>query len=435
MALRDWVRGILNVPAQPAPARSEPNVATPMAAGGGITITTAAELEAALRSGAETLSGAVVNADSAMRVAAVYACVRLLSSAVATMPIDTMRWLGPNERAEARNHPLWKVLRRRPNRWQTPSQFKRMLEAHKQLRGNGYAYIVWSMGRVLELIPMHPDRTTPMRQPDLSIKYRYINEQGIARIFDQHEVFHLVGMSLDGWRGVSPLTYARETVGMSLSMEQHGANMFRNGTQIGSVFKLPKGSNLNDAEFRRLKASLDEYKSNGDKAGGTLLLEDGLDIDTMGMTAADAQWVESRKLSRSDIAMFFGVPPHMIGDTDRSTSWGTGIDSQTQGFVAFVLEDHLVGWEETCERDLLLETETDIYLKFDRDALVRGDMKARQAYYQSGLQWGWLNPDEVRAKEDMNPRADGKGDKYYDPPNTAGSATKKGPADDPQVDA
>ena len=134
------------------------------------------------------------------------------------------------------------------------------------------------------------------------------------------------------------------------------------------------------------------------------------------MTAEDAQWIEGRKFSRTDIAMFFGVPPHMIGDTEKSTSWGSGIEQQSIGFVTYTLEDHLTTWEETINRDLI--PEENVYSRFNRKALVRGDIKTRQGFYVSMLQWGVLSPNEVRKLEDENPR-DG-GDVYYDPPNTAG---------------
>ena len=147
------------------------------------------------------------------------------------------------------------------------------------------------------------------------------------------------------------------------------------------------------------------------------------------MTAEDAQWIESRKFSRTDIAMFFGVPPHMIGDTEKSTSWGSGIEQQSIGFVTYTLEDHLTTWEETANRDLI--TDSSIYARFNRRALVRGDIKTRTEHYVKMLQWGVYSPNEVRAREDENPRADG--DVYYDPPNTAGQTDKQGGGrDDPQ---
>jgi len=239
----------------------------------------------------------------------------------------------------------------------------------------------------------------------------------------------LVGWTLDGVTGVSPITYARGTIGMSLAQERAGATMFHNGARASLVLEHP--NKIGKEAQALLRASLDEYRSGGDREGKALILEEGMKVGNLAMTAEDAQWIESRKFSRSDIAMFFGVPPHMIGDTDKSTSWGTGIEAQTQGFLTFTAEDDLTMWEEAITRDLIVEPTSPLYARFNRAALVRGDIKARTAAYASALQWGWMSPNEVRELEDRNPRPEG--DAYYDPPNTAGGAptTDKEPTDDP----
>ena len=154
-----------------------------------------------------------------------------------------------------------------------------------------------------------------------------------------------------------------------------------------------------------------------------------MDVAQMSMKATDAQWIESRKFSRGDIAMFFGVPPHMIGDTDKASSWGTGVEHQSIGFVTYTLEDHLTTWEETANRDLISEDEPDVYVRFNRKALVRGDIKTRTEHYTRMMQWGVYSPNEVRKFEDSNPREGG--DVYYDPPNMAGSKESgEGESDD-----
>lgn len=383
--------------------------------GGGIVITTPQELEEALRAGNLTASGATVTPNTAMRVAAVYACVRIISGAVATLPLHIKQRVDERTRKDASDSPLWKVLRRRPNRWQTPSQFRRMLQAHLLLRGNAYAMIVRSRGIVQELIPLHPDRVETKQNDDLSLTYIYTRKNGSRINLPQKEVFHLVGLTLDGVHGVSALTYARETVGLSLAMSDHGATIFKNGARVSNVLTHPNKLGKEGLEF--LKASLDDYRSGGESEGKALILEEGMDVKPLAMTSEDAQWIESRKFSRTDIAMFFGVPPHMIGDTEKSTSWGTGIEQQSIGFVAYTLEDWLTSWEETIGRDLIGDND-DLYARFNRAALVKGDIKARWAAYVQALQWGVMSPNEVRALEDLNPRDEG--DVFYDPPNTAG---------------
>lgn len=399
-------------------------------AGGGIAINTPQELEQALRSGAVTASGAMVTPNSAMRVAAVYACVRIRSGVVANMPLHIKRRVDDQTREDASDHPVWRVLRRKPNRWQTPSQFRRMMQAHLLLRGNAYAMIVRSRGEVQELVPLNPDRVELKQNDDLALEYTYTRKDGRKIRLAQSEVFHLVGLTLDGVHGVSVIRYARETIGLSLSMEDHGASLFKNGARPSTVLVHPKVIGPEGVET--LRASLDEFRAGGEKEGKALILEEGMTVAPLAMTSEDAQWIESRKFSRTDIAMFFGVPPHMIGDTEKNTSWGTGIEAQTQGFVTFSAEDDLTIWEETVNRDLISDDEPDLYARFNRAALVKGDIKARWESYVKALQWGVLNPDEVRALEDMNPRDDGRGGKFYDPPNTAGnSEPKKDEGDEP----
>ena len=398
---------------------AKPPAASPRAsfqdAGGGLVITTAQQLEEALRSGAVTGSGATVTPNSAMRVATVYACVRIISGAVATLPLHIKRRVDERTREDASDTPIWTVLRKKPNRWQTPSQFRRMLQAHLLLRGNAYAMIVRSRGLVQELIPLHPDRVEVRQTDDLALEYIYTRQDGRRIRLRQDEVFHLVGLTLDGVHGVSAISYARETIGLSLAMEDHGATTFRNGARVSGVLKHP--NKLGPEAVAHLKAGLEEFRSGGEQEGKNLILEEGMDYARIAMTAEDAQWIESRKFSRTDIAMFFGVPPHMIGDTEKSTSWGTGIEQQSIGFVAYTLEDHLTMWEEAINRDLI-GAEEQLYARFNRAALVKGDIKARWEAYVKGLQWGVYSPNEIRALEDQNPR-DG-GDVFYPPPNTAG---------------
>lgn len=416
-----WSRWFAGAP----PAASPPHAPSPRTcvqeAGGGLVITSAAELEAALRAGAVSGSGMAVTPDSAMRVAAVYACVRIISGAVATLPLHIKRRVDARTREDASDAPIWQLLRRRPNRWQTPSQFRRMLQAHLLLRGNAYAMIVRSRGTVQALIPLHPDRVEVVQDKDLALSFLYTRPDGRRLRLAQDEVLHLVGLTLDGVRGVSPIAYARETIGLALAMEDHGATTFRNGARVSGVLRHPQ--KLGPEAVANLKAGLEAFRAGGDQEGKHLILEEGMDYARIAMTAEDAQWIESRKFSRTDIAMFFGVPPHMIGDTEKSTSWGTGIEQQSIGFVAYTLEDHLTMWEEAIDRDLIGADDL-LYARFNRAALVKGDIRARWEAYVKGLQWGVWSPNEIRALEDQNPR-DG-GDIYYPPPNMTAAAGEAG---------
>ena len=408
-------------------ARPEPR-ASVQDAGGGAVITTQQDLEAAMRGAVETGSGIAVTASTAMKVAAVYACVRVLSGAVATLPLQVKRRVDERTRQEATDTRIWQVINRRPNGWQKPAQFRRMMQAHQLLRGNAYAHIVRSRGEVIELIPLHPDRVEVKQRDDLSIEYVWRRRNGRLVSLRQDEVLHLVGLTLDGVNGVTPITYARETIGLSLAQERHGTTQFRNGLNVGGY--LTTDRRLGEPGRAELRQAMEEYQAGGERAGKWMVLEDGVKAQRLTLTAADAEWIESCKHTRSDIAMYFGLPPHMLGTTEKTTSWGTGIEQQTAGFVAYTLEDYLTMWEEACTCDLLPQRQSDLYFRFNRSALVRGDIKTRWTKYAQAMQWGALSPNEVRALEDMNPR-DG-GDVYYDPPNTAGEPMdEKDPDDEP----
>lgn len=387
-----------------------------------MTITSPEQLAEAMRLGNVSAAGQAVTTETALRVAAVFACVRIRAGAVANMPLAIKRRVDDRTRVDASDHPMWTVVSRKPNKWQKPAQFKRMMEAHILLRGNAYAFKGRNLkGEVTSLTPLHPDRVEVEQRDDMTLQYVWARKDGQKVRFAQNEIMHLMGLSLDGVKGLSVIGYAREAIGLSLAQDAHGSSVFRNGANVTGALKMPSGRSLTVEQASSLRAQMDEFRSGGSREGKIVILEDGLEFQQMALSAEDAQWIESRKFSRGDIAMFFGVPPHMIGDTDKSTSWGTGIDSQTQGFVSFTLEDSLTTWEEAIGLDCLDWVKNpELFARFNRNALVRGDIKTRWEAHVKSLQWGVRSPNEIRALEDENPRADG--DIYYPPPNMTGDA-------------
>ncbi|WP_211325924.1 phage portal protein [Hephaestia caeni] len=405
-----------------APPSASPRAmaATP---GEGVLITSPADLEAALRDGNLSASGAAVTPETAMRVAVVFRCVSLISGVAATLPMQIKRRVDDRTRVNATDVPMWSVLNRRPNRWQKPAQFKRMMQAHVLLRGNAYALKVRDVrGRVMALIPLHPDRVRVEQLDDLSLRYTWTRKDGRQTAFAQEDILHLFKLTFDGFRGVTPITYARESIGASLTMERHGATVFKNGANVSSALKHPK--KLTEEAHARLRADMQEFRTGGARDGETIILEEGMDWVRMGMTAVDAQWIEARKLSRSDIGMVYGVPPHMYGDTEKSTSWGTGIEQQTQGFVTFGVEDDFTMWEEGVTVDCLDAPADDgLYMRIKRGALIKGDIKTRYTAYQIGRNGGWLSKNDIRGLEDMNPI---EGGDDYDAPLNSNAAVKIG---------
>jgi len=389
-----------------------------------------ADLREFLRIGGsmETNSGATVNERSTMSVAAAWRSVNIISGTVGTLPLDLILRDGENKRRPAVGHNLRRVLTVKPNGWQTPSEFRRMMQAHLLLRGNAYALKVKILGEVVALIPLHPDRVVTEQLDDMSMRYRVTRSSGRFDLLTSADVFHLRGMSLDGVTGLSVLSHMRESLGLALRSEEAGARLMRNGQFTGGNYEHP--AKLSNEAYERLKASIAE-KSGAGAAGESRILEEGMTFNAVSMSAKDLQFLEQRDFQRYDIAMFFGVPPHMLGATEKQTSWGSGIEQQGIGFVTYTLNDWLKTWEEGIKRDLLPEREWETHdARFYTQGLMRGDVKTRWEAHTKGLQWGVVSPNEVRALEDMNPREDG--DRYYDPPNTAGSGgAAEGSGNDP----
>lgn len=388
-------------------------------------IVTSQQLEEALRAqGVETESGAIVTPHSAMKVSAVYGCVRILSGLPANMPRAVMRRVDGRTREDADDHPVHQVLTRRPNQWQKPAQFFRMGGTHILLRGNFFCLKVRDFkGRVTSLVPMNPDRVDVRQTDSLVPEYVYTRKDGRRIVYPAKDIWHVYLLTLNGYCGVTPLTYARETIGVAMSMEQHGANVFKNGARVSGVLTHPKTLGKEGQAF--LQHSMDEFRNGGGREGKDLILEEGMTYSRMGLTSEDAQWVQAKSLTNSDIYRFFGVPPHMMGDTEKSTSWGSGIEEQTNGFIAFSLEDYLTMWEEAATVDLL--TEPDHYVRWNRQALVRGNIKVRKEAGLKEVQFGVITPNEYRAREDMNP-TDG-GDERYPPPNQSSKSQGDSPND------
>lgn len=365
-------------------------------------------------------SGASVTTDSAMRVAAVYACVRIIAGAVSSMPVKLYRQDG-RERKEATDHPLWSLISRRPNDWQTSKRWRHLMQSQMLWHGNGYSLIARGVRRKpLALYPLDASRMEVTQRDDLSLRYVFQRRNGAKVEFDQSDILHLRGMTFDGVLGLNPISYAREAIGLSIQGERHGASMHKNGMQIGSVIEVPTA--LSDQAYKRLQDGMDKYRG-AENAHKNLILEEGGKFAAT-MSNVDAQWLESRKFQRGDIFMFYGVPPHMAGDTDKATSWGTGLEQQSQGFVSYTLDDWLTEWEEGLGAALLTEQEADDhYFRYTRASLVRGDLKTRYAAHAQGISTGFITVNEARAMEELPPKEGG--DELRVPLNTAPIGAKE----------
>lgn len=382
-----------------------------------VTSATDAEIREFLRDGSNTsISGLAITETNAMKVAAAYRCTNIISGVVSWLPMDLIRRESETVRKPAVGHPLRRVLTVRPNAWQTPKEFKQLMQAHVMLRGNAVAVTVKALGEVVALIPVHPDRVLIEQENNLQMKYTVTAMDGSKKIYRSADVLHLRGLSLNGYSGLSVLSHMRESLAIALDGETAASTLMKNGSFIDTVIKHPE--KMSKEAYERLKESWEKRKTGVDNTGKTAILEEGASLDKVSMSANDLQFIQSRDFQRYDIAMFFGVPPHMIGATEKTTSWGSGIEQQNIGFVTYTLNDWLVMWQEALKRDTINERDWDtLDVRFFTQGLLKGDSKAQWDAFTRGRQWGVYSANDVRALLDMNPRTDPEGDEYAAPPN------------------
>lgn len=355
-----------------------------------------------------TRSGAVINDQTALMQGVSFRCASVICGSLMQMPCDLMLRESETSRKPA-DDPFREVLTVRPNHWQTPGEFKKMLQLHKLQRGNGYAMKIVSRGRIIALWPLDPNRMTgPVQNADMSLTYRYTRLDGRTVEFSQDEIMHLRGLSWDGLTGLPVVRYMAESLGIATQTQKATATLFKNGQFRPGYLQTDKP--LSDTAYNRLKKSIDDNAGvDANDAFKMEILEEGLKYEAGGVSAQDAQLAQIMGFTRSDIGMFYGVPPHLYGDTDKSTSWGTGIEQQNIGFLQYTMGDHLQTWVETLKRDCLSVKGMDprLYVKFDLKGFLAADSATRSAYLSRALGAGgappWMTQNEVRAVEDLSP--------------------------------
>lgn len=381
-----------------------------------------------LLKGVASTAGTRVSESTALSLAAVMTCVSLRSRALASLPFGVYEKLDERSRKPAK-HSINRVLLQ-PNTWQSRAELFGMLEAHRVLRGNAYAWknIValangpdgrFERDRVTELIPLHPDQVELVDDFDefgAPRTYRLHRKRGTPVEMPAREVLHLKGLSTDGRSGRSVLSDAREMLGLAIATQEHAAAFWSGDATPSVVLKHP--GKLGDKGRKNLEESWDATYGRSKDKKRTAIIEEGMEIQQLSLSASDSQFLETRQFSRSEIAGWFHVPPHMIGDTEKSTSWGTGIEQQQIGFVMLTLMPDLVAWEQRLALDLLNDAERGrVFFKFNANALMRGDNASRGVFYRVMREVGAYSANDIRALEDMNPIADG--DTYLQPTNLA----------------
>lgn len=361
----------------------------------------------------QSIAGVSVDADTALKISTVWACVGLLSETIASLPLVVFRRVGDDGRERAANNPLYDILHDQPNEIQTAAEFREMMTGHVLLRGNAYAQIVpGRRGPVDQLLPIHPDRVTVEKLPNNRLRYQVADDNGRKRPFNQEDMFHLRGPSRDGITGMSVIEFARDSFGMSIAAEQYGGRFFRNDSRPGGVLSAP--GSLSDGAAARLKASWESAHAGGNQSR-VAVLEGGMTWQQVGISPGEAQFIESREFQAEDVCRWFRVPPHMVGLTSKATSWGSGIEQMSIGFVTYTLLPWLTRWRQSIGRDLIIAPQT-YFADFLVEGLLRGDINSRYQAYATARQWGWLNVNEIRRMENMN-SIGGAGDDYLQPMN------------------
>ena len=364
-----------------------------------------------------TTSGNPVNERTAMQTTAVYACVRILAEAVASLPLHVYEYQDDGGKKLVHDHPLYYLLHDEPNPEMTSFVFRETLMSHLLIWGNAYAQIIRDgAGRVLGLYPLLPDKMEVQRDDKGNIYYVYSRNSDENPMFKEYgniklkaeDVLHIPGLGFDGLIGYSPIAMAKNAVGMTLACEEYGASFFANGANPGGVLEHP-GVLKDPSKVRESWNSVYRGVSNAHKIA---VLEEGMKYQQIGIPPEEAQFLETRKFQINEIARLYRIPPHMVGDLDKSSF--SNIEQQSLEFVKYTLDPWVIRWEQSLQRSLLLPGEKGKYfIKLNVDGLLRGDYQSRMNGYAVGRQNGWFSANDIREMENMNPIPDEEGGNLY----------------------
>ena len=364
-----------------------------------------------------TTSGKPVNERTAMQTTAVYSCVRILAEAVASLPLHVYAYKEGGGKEMVTDHPLYTLLHDEPNPEMTSFVFRETLMSHLLIWGNAYAQIIRDgAGRVLALYPLLPNKMDVQRDDKGEIYYVYsrssdenpnFKEYGDIKL-KKEDVLHIPGLGFDGLIGYSPIAMAKNAVGMTLACEEYGASFFANGANPGGVLEHP--GVLKDPS--KVRESWNAVYRGTNNAHKIAVLEEGMKYQQIGIPPEEAQFLETRKFQINEIARLYRIPPHMIGDLEKSSF--SNIEQQSLEFVKYTLDPWVIRWEQSLQKALLLPGEKGQYfIKLNVDGLLRGDYASRMQGYSIGRQNGWYSTNDIREMEDLNPLSDEEGGNLY----------------------
>ena len=363
-----------------------------------------------------TTSGKSVTERSAMQMTAVYSCVRILAEAVAGLPLHLYRYNDDGGKEKAINHPLYRLLHDEPNPEMSSFVFRETLMTHLLLWGNAYAQVIRNgKNEVVALYPLMPNKMSVDRDSSGQLYYSYyrgtdeaIRDKEHTVILKPTDVLHIPGLGFDGLVGYSPIAMAKNAIGMAIACEEFGARFFANGAAPSGVLEHP--GTIRDPS--RLRETWQSQFGGASNSGKVAILEEGMKYTPISISPEQAQFLETRKFQINEIARIFRVPPHMVGDLEKSSF--SNIEQQSLEFVKYTLDPWVIRWEQSLQRALLGFGEKEKYFfKFNLEGLLRGDYQSRMNGYAIGRQNGWMSANDIRELENLDriPAEDG-GDLY-----------------------
>ena len=350
-------------------------------------------------------AGKAVNERSAMQMTAVYACVRILSEAIAGLPLHLYEYGCDGSKEQAVEHPLYFLLHDEPNKEMTSFVFRETLMTHLLLWGNAYAQVIRNgKGEVIALYPLMPNRMEVNRTDKGQLYYQYTTSsddaptvEGSTAVLMPEDVLHIPGLGFDGLVGYSPIAMAKNAIGLAIATEEYGAKFFANGAAPSGVLEHP--GTIKDPQ--RVRDAWMSQFSGSRNAGKVAVLEEGMKYTPISISPEQAQFLETRKFQINEIARIFRVPPHMVGDLEKSSF--SNIEQQSLEFVKYTLDPWVIRWEQSLQRTLLSSEEKKrYYFKFNLEGLLRGDYASRMTGYATARQNGWMSANDIRELENLD---------------------------------
>ena len=349
-------------------------------------------------------SGKAVTERSAMQMTAVYSCVRILAEAIAGLPLHLYRYNSAGGKEKAIDHPLYQLLHDEPNPEMSSFVFRETLMCHLLIYGNAYAQIIRNgKDQIVALYPLMPNKMTVDRDESGQLYYqymRYADEVGGKNetvILKPTDVLHIPGLGFDGLVGYSPIAMAKNAIGLAIATEEYGAKFFANGAAPSGVLEHP--GTIKDPQ--RVREAWQSQFGGSQNSGKIAVLEEGMKYTPISISPEQAQFLETRKFQINEIARIFRVPPHMVGDLEKSSF--SNIEQQSLEFVKYTLDPWVIRWEQSIMRSLLSPKEKKAYfVKFNVEGLLRGDYQSRMNGYATARQNGWMSANDIRELENLD---------------------------------